>query len=144
VSLVGDIYRKAAFVVTYIGLESGVSQEGIQFARDLCDYAENCDKRLLHAIQRLRRSRFLGNGFPPPEHFVWQTVRLLLRHSWSGRVWIIQESLLNEKLQIICGRQHLQWCLLGCIAYLDLNLRIPTFAATDCLPVLTISFTKTR
>lgn len=52
-------------------------------------------------------------GFPPDEDPSWKYLRDLLRLPWSSRMWIVQESVLNQNMIMLCGRNQLPWSMLA-------------------------------
>lgn len=61
-------------------------------------------------------------------HGVANVVAALLSRSWWTRIWVVQELVLAQKVQIQCGRTTLDWgyfCLL-----VDASIKLPFFPAT--------------
>ena len=144
VALMGDIYRNAARVITYLG--PAVADEN----------EEKCGIALLQLLQRhfsdnyaliyeaggllpalLMKSKFPVVTLPEDlqdeadfdkEKYVVQGWRWLLQvaySQWARRLWIVQEQLLNQKLVMLHGSSLLSW---------DAVASIPLLFAVQLLP----------
>lgn len=78
VAIMGDIYRTASQVITYIGADRDNSRAAIELASALRDHAlgdfggpnQNTSEDLVKA------------GFPPPTDSAWEDLHSLLQRSW--------------------------------------------------------------
>jgi hypothetical protein len=130
VSQMGHIYRKASMVLTYIGPSTSTSRKGIELAEKLFSWAEKRRSPLSH--EKPPASFYKAHGFPLPDDVAWQGLHELMDRPWSSRVWIVQESLLNKKLEMLCGRTFIGRDLFGAIAFFALNSIVPQLATAGC------------
>ncbi|PMD13399.1 hypothetical protein NA56DRAFT_425026 [Hyaloscypha hepaticicola] len=129
VALMGEIYRKAERVITYLGpavLDEGEEKRGIALLQQLyvhfsADYDPICKAR------GLRRGHEMKHTFPvvnvPKElqketheldhqKCVFQGWRWLIRVAygeWTTRLWLVQEQLLNKEVVMLHGQSLLPW-----------------------------------
>jgi hypothetical protein len=125
VSMMGEIYRNAAQVITYIGPEKNDSNRAVDFACELLQYFfKNGDKDpRLHFIEELANI-----GLPPSSDGRWVALKALLLRGWSGRCWCAQEFLQNTQLTMMCGRKTIPDCfLLPDLVQRTFNRSLPTF-----------------
>jgi hypothetical protein len=125
VAIMGDIYRRAFAVITYIGPETDDSRAALRLAQSLQEFSERRGGGTWRDAHDMLEENFARHGFPPAQDPTWNALRLLMNRPWSSRVWIVQESLLNENLLMLCGRTAISWGLLGTLAHLSVNSRIP-------------------
>ncbi|KAK4169828.1 heterokaryon incompatibility protein-domain-containing protein [Cladorrhinum sp. PSN259] len=126
VAIMGDIYRHASRVVTYIGPEQDASSTSVEFARYLYKYAiskTSAPDPRLHSIDHLEEL-----GLPPITDPRWPALRALLLKGWASRCWCAHEFLLNENLIMMCGRVELrEWNLLAGIVELVFARQLPIY-----------------
>ncbi|KAG4429501.1 hypothetical protein IFR05_015018 [Cadophora sp. M221] len=131
VSVMGEIYRNAAQVITYIGAEKNNSNSAIDFACELLQYYyQNGDRDpRRHLVEE-----HSNIGLPPSSDSRWAALKALLLRRWSARCWCAQEFLQNTQLTMMCGRKTIPNCfLLPDLVQLSFNRSLPAFV----LPPLT-------
>lgn len=130
IPLMTNIYRLASAVVTYIGPEDDETSSAISLIQLLqkFHYDHGSDSKLdFRAIQNSHLEDF---GLPPSEHGCWAALRRLLRRPWSGRTWIVQESVVNETTIMLCGNTVIkEWNVFSQTVRLALNGKLPL----DCI-----------
>jgi hypothetical protein len=128
VSLMGEIYRNAARVITYLGpaaLDHDEENSGINLLRRLHEhFSDNFE--LIYEAGSLRSAYRMRTTFPvlnlPEEihdggkfskdNYVAQGWRWLLQVAygeWTQRLWIVQEQLLNKEIRMLHGSSLLSW-----------------------------------
>jgi hypothetical protein len=130
VTLMGDIYRKAYRVVTYISEGNEERWMGILLGIQLQQYVHKTyprppDPRIMD-VDRLEEL-----GFPHQSNPQWRYLRDVLRLPWSSRMWIVQETILNQNITMKCGRLEFPWSVLGEMSVLASRGYIPFLAITD-------------
>lgn len=133
VNIMGDIYRSATGVLTYIGPEADNSALGIEFAYELLQYwgrhvHQAPDPRLHTAAE------IVDLGLPSSDHPKWEALRKLITRGWVGRCWCAQEFVLNKNCMMICGRRPFKD-----VSTLPL---IVTLVFERCLPSFTLPSTS--
>jgi hypothetical protein len=130
IPLMKEIYEKASMVVTYIGPAAKHSEAGLKLAGNLIKF----DKKMVVTRGRspLRFLRFLetdyeSHGLPLPSDPAFAGLQELMNRSWSSRAWMVQESLLNNTLVMLCGRTAVEWLTLLHVAHLALSQLIPKY-----------------
>ncbi|KAG7106615.1 Heterokaryon incompatibility protein 6 like [Verticillium longisporum] len=129
VTLMGEIYRNAGRVLTYIGPEADDSASAIEFAANLVAYGVS---RLRHSDPRIHILEELPNlGLPAITSPRWQALRKVLTRTWVTRCWCGQEFLLNRNLTVMCGTTELRdWELFSKVrAQFRLSNLLPQFHA---------------
>ncbi|OCK81312.1 HET-domain-containing protein [Lepidopterella palustris CBS 459.81] len=125
VTLMGEIYQKAATVITYTGPEDNDTRPAIELAYQ-CMYclkhlwpdsmaaAPDPGEFVTELFQIISSDRRKEVGLPPVGDPKYRSLCRLLRMPWSSRAWIIQESVMNQKNMMMCGTVTLEnWGLLG-------------------------------
>ena len=133
VLLMGSIYQAASVVVTYIGEETDDTRHGLSLGYQILEYVHRNSKsppdpRLVRTNDDLV---MLELGFPPVDHPHWKALRSLTRRTWSTRAWMVQESLLNKNMKMLCGRVEINWYTLPDIARFTSEYRSPILAITS-------------
>jgi hypothetical protein len=130
VSLIGHVYSYARQVVTYIGEGTEERYIGILLGQSLLDYTGKSYPR--PPDPRLREpGRYTELGFPHPKDPSWGYLRAVFRLPWSSRMWIVQESVLNENMIMVCGRLQFPWSMLGDLEVLASGNMVSQIAISD-------------
>jgi hypothetical protein len=104
IQMIANIYRDATGVTTYIGPEAEGSEQALNFALRLDEYAtlhwnDPTDIQMTEDLHRLPEI-----GFPEPRHWLWEAFRSLLQRPWWSRAWIAQEFVLNKDNAFVCEK----------------------------------------
>ncbi|KAH8768520.1 heterokaryon incompatibility protein-domain-containing protein [Hyaloscypha finlandica] len=141
VALMGDTYRNAARVITYLGPAASHAEEekrGIDLLHRLYEHFTD-DYDLIYQASSLRQALLKTAEFPVttlPEEFQedhfdkgkyvaqgWRWLFQVAYGEWSRRLWIVQEQLLNEEIAMLRGSSLLSWDAVAMIPVLfGLNL----------------------
>ncbi|RBQ76817.1 hypothetical protein VDGD_07411 [Verticillium dahliae] len=124
VTLMGEIYKNASRVLTYIGPDADDSSSAIEFAANLVAFGVS---RLRHSDPRIHIPEELPNlGLPAITSPRWQALRKVLTRTWVTRCWCGQEFLLNRNLTVMCGTTELRdWELFSKVVRLVFARRLP-------------------
>ncbi|KAH7157707.1 heterokaryon incompatibility protein-domain-containing protein [Dactylonectria estremocensis] len=88
VRLMAEVYRSAKRVITYIGENTHDIDQGIMLANKL-----------------LAKS----GDIPADNDHAWASLRDFLTRPWCSRIWIVQESLHNPNMIMMCGDVEIDW-----------------------------------
>ncbi|KAK3318082.1 ankyrin and HET domain-containing protein [Apodospora peruviana] len=129
VSIMGQIYRTASRVVTYIGPDrDGAGALAVQFAQELANF----DRRQYHKHPRMRKilQRFTKPADDPrqrpPSDSRWAALRSLLSRGWPSRCWCAHEFLVNKNLLLMCGRVNIHdWSILMTVVLMVFRRELP-------------------
>ncbi|KAK3938721.1 heterokaryon incompatibility protein-domain-containing protein [Diplogelasinospora grovesii] len=113
VQLMAEIYRSASRVITYVGNDT----DNIKPAIDLAKRLILCSIELRATWTKIRvtpssaapyhtKYRLPSDGDP-----AWLPLRNFLGRPWYTRMWIVQESLLNKNVLMMCGKVEIPWWL---------------------------------
>ncbi|KAK3331783.1 heterokaryon incompatibility protein-domain-containing protein [Cercophora scortea] len=120
VGIMGNVYRTASRVVTYVGPEKEGSAMAIEFASTFFKLAVPPDGKGAEAT--LERTIIKKTDLPPVSDPRW----LALRPAGAGAP---TSSLLNDNLTMMCVRTELpHWLLLPSMAELVFNRKLPAYA----------------
>jgi hypothetical protein len=129
VALMGEIYREATRVITYLGpavLDEGEEKRGIALLQQLYVHF-SADYDPIYQARSMRKAYEMIPTFPvvnlPNElqeetheindqKCVFQGWRWLIRVAhgeWTTRLWLVQEQLLNEEVVMLHGQSLLPW-----------------------------------
>ncbi|KAK4098184.1 hypothetical protein N658DRAFT_526545, partial [Parathielavia hyrcaniae] len=134
IMLMGEVYRKARRVVTYIGDGDAYAQSAIAMAKKMMEWARPraptsslSDKSKQQYLELCTHLGIENNEWtvdPHPNPIV-QSIQMMLDASWSKRVWILQESLLNDSMIMMCGPHEMPWTMLDELGGLLSQRKLP-------------------
>ncbi|KAK3385601.1 heterokaryon incompatibility protein-domain-containing protein [Podospora didyma] len=90
VQQMADVYSRAHQVVAWIGLETEDSKVAFEFLRESFEFSPRNRKSLMEDPR-------------------WQSLEKLCQRPYWGRVWIVQEICLAQRLIVKCGESHIPW-----------------------------------
>jgi hypothetical protein len=106
VKLMAEIYRSASRVITYIGEDIANVKRGIDLAKKLVECSKELDTNISPAVgSRVYRKYDIPDRYDP----AWESLRDFLHRPWYTRIWIVQESLQNNKMLMMCGKTCMPW-----------------------------------
>ena len=106
VKLMAEIYRSARRVITYIGEDNANVEQGIDLAKKLL----LCSKELdTNPSDTALTSTYRKYNVPNVHDPAWYSLRDFLSRPWYTRIWIIQESLHNNNMLMMCGKVAIPW-----------------------------------
>jgi Heterokaryon incompatibility protein (HET) len=109
VKLMAEIYHSACRVITYVGEDVANVERGIDLASNLIRCSkelETCTPVTSNLADRVHRK----HGIPRNRyHPAWHSLRDFLHRPWYTRMWIIQESLHNDNMVMMCGKTSISW-----------------------------------
>jgi hypothetical protein len=123
VQLIGQIYRNAIRVITYIGPAAApdIEERGIRLVQQLyAHFKSTCDLLLdwgdiFNAWPRrkelpvLSLPDYLERDESPEIVTFWKWLAELAFGEWTMRLWIVQEQLLNKEIIVLRGPRLLLW-----------------------------------
>jgi hypothetical protein len=103
-----DTYRSASGVLVWLGESDEISQQAIQLIIVLA--ALPADVRRAMNPENMQNAdavaSSLGDSITPGH---WKSLELFFNRTWFTRVWIIQEVILAEKVNLLCGTDTMKW-----------------------------------
>ncbi|KAG7285902.1 hypothetical protein NEMBOFW57_008198 [Staphylotrichum longicolle] len=133
IQLMGEIYRKARRVITYIGDGDSYTQSAIAMAKKMMEWAQpraptfspaDTNQSYLNLCSHLGIESIESVIECHPNPSV-RSIQGMLDASWSMRVWILQESLLNDNVIMMCGRHEMPWTMLDELGALITQEKLP-------------------
>ncbi|KAI0414690.1 heterokaryon incompatibility protein-domain-containing protein [Xylaria grammica] len=107
VQMMSRIYKSAALVVAWLGLESDESDKAIQQLRDFTKLAfsamEQIDE-LESMFEAGQLEQAEGDELPPGRNIDFLPVKTLLERPWFDRIWVLQEAVLNDHTLFLAGQ----------------------------------------
>ncbi|KAK8217149.1 hypothetical protein M8818_001401 [Zalaria obscura] len=98
IPLMGQIYANAKDVCVWLGVEEANSNEAIQLIKDCCERGQvEC---FVYDESRTR---------------AWAALSSLMRRSWFGRRWILQEIVFARQASLHCGSANITWEEFECV-----------------------------
>src|ERR1700739_4526621 len=94
------IYRKARQVITYIGPDEPELHQGVVLAQNL--YMKYATRPQSELEQIAITSLVVRHDIRDDP--AWAPLRVLLRKQWTGRVWMVQEQVLNRNTLMVFGK----------------------------------------
>ncbi|KAK3305966.1 heterokaryon incompatibility protein-domain-containing protein [Chaetomium strumarium] len=119
VRLMDQVYTKAQQVITYIGEGDSNTQSAIALAEKMLAVGRASEPVTRHEKREERdkqQCELLGIEFtdfikPHPSPIVG-ALQSMLDAPWSRRLWIVQESVLNSHMLMMCGPHEMPWTML--------------------------------
>ena len=116
VQLMGSIYRSAKRVIVWLGDQSETSEMAMRFLPGLeaalsTYHGKSSANTIFNAQlgQELKSTHFV---LPPCKAAEWTSLSELFARPWFRRLWIVQEVVLGQEVQLQCGRSNLPWSTL--------------------------------
>lgn len=101
-----EIYRWARRVITYIGEDTANVERGIDLAKKLISCSEELNTHATPAVASPVYHKYnVPNIYDP----AWHSLRDFFCRPWYTRIWIIQESLHNNNMLMMCGKVIIPW-----------------------------------
>jgi hypothetical protein len=113
VELMRDIYAKATRVLTYIGPGGPDEHGAFDVAKGMLDFAQNSEL----GPRRYNEKDLIHAGVITTNDGRWRALKELVSREWSSRVWIVQESVLNDQTFIVCGNRLFRWDILPALCH---------------------------
>jgi hypothetical protein len=109
VSLMSTIYRNASGVVVYIAPEQPELHQGLALAQNLiAEYGLKSPSEIEQIAETTPLVRFDIEDDDP----AWVSLRMLVQKQWTGRVWMVQEQVVNHNTVMVFGKTCLPWIVL--------------------------------
>lgn len=124
VQLMGQIYSQAQRVITYIGEADSNTRSALALAEKMVELGRTSEPAVGHkrGERDERQCGLLGieyasalDGHPHP---AVRALQSMLDATWSRRLWIVQESVLNCDMLMMCGPHEMPWTMLQDIGLL--------------------------
>ncbi|KAF7541528.1 hypothetical protein G7Z17_g11953 [Cylindrodendrum hubeiense] len=106
VMLMAEVYQSAHRVITYIGENTLKVDRGINLANNLISCFEERRKTINSATVL---NVYAKHSIPSESDPDWASLRDFLDRSWYTRIWIIQESVQNPNMIMMCGDVEIDW-----------------------------------
>ena len=104
VPMMSTIYGRANRVVVWLGDASHdsdlIMNEG---------FMGSIVQKLESTVGRVRYSQLPGLGLPEKSDRLWLAIGNLLQRRWFSRLWIVQEVVLAQEIDVLCGRHSVAW-----------------------------------
>jgi Heterokaryon incompatibility protein (HET) len=103
IHLMSQIFKKASYVIAYIGEEADESHLAFETLLQIKMKAENPKTHLGS------HSPWGERHIPPSEDTAWEAIRALFARHYFRRVWIIAEIVLAIRIRVVCGKCSVGW-----------------------------------
>jgi hypothetical protein len=110
VAIMGEIFRKASKVITYMGAEAPTDVEGLELAR-LFQHLWRQIKESHMAHDSTAAWSFMKDQLPEHTSRCWRSMASIFYREWSTRLWMIQETTVNPNTLLVCGKHAIKWTL---------------------------------
>ncbi|KXX78936.1 Heterokaryon incompatibility protein 6, OR allele [Madurella mycetomatis] len=124
VQLMDQIYSKAQRVITYIGEADSNTRSALELAEKMVKLGWTSEPALGYCGQERDEQQcdLLGIGYTPSfeghPHPAVKALQSMLNAPWSRRLWIVQESVLNCDMLMMCGPHEMPWTMLHDLGFL--------------------------
>lgn len=106
IPLMAHIYADCPRVLVYLG----VQKEGSQMIPEFCDMMKSLSKTTkpdpnfsLHTGDQISIDRFSRLGIPEEKAQIWTAARNFFHRPWFSRIWVVQEVVLAQRVEMVCG-----------------------------------------
>lgn len=145
VGLMGKIYKTASKVMVYLGTSKPDDEMALDLLTKIYSHFEPLIATMeFHHVDKLRL-RFSDKDRVPPELCFevdaaskeWRAAMDIVYGFWNTRLWILQETCLNENMIMLKGKRTMSWGSIGGIALLQTVQLLP-FADVKRKLILTL------
>ncbi|KAF2028389.1 hypothetical protein EK21DRAFT_69926, partial [Setomelanomma holmii] len=102
IPLMAEIFRQAKMVLAW--LEGGATEKR---GLNPIDQLSRVPRAIMDESANAQRSGKPRTWEPPPED--QQAIRRFFRLAWFGRLWVVQEIVMNTGVILFCGAAHTSW-----------------------------------
>ncbi|KAJ8116079.1 hypothetical protein OPT61_g2429 [Boeremia exigua] len=125
IACMGAIYSQARQVLIYLGkLEPSV--EGA------IDSIRRLDQKFKFAYWSLLAYKLMRVVDEDRDKIYWKPIISLLNRPWFQRTWVVQETVLARKAQVVCGNQSITWAKLQRVVQSMILYKGATRLIPDC------------
>ena len=129
VVLMSKVYARAKSVITCLGPASADLNLALTHMECLWAYHKEHKDELVPDPRLSDNRRFAHLGLPPVTDLGWSSLKALLDQPWSQRLWLIQESLVNPSMLLLCGSRLIDWNRLVKVGHLTARGYLPWWTA---------------
>ncbi|KAI1130961.1 heterokaryon incompatibility protein-domain-containing protein [Nemania abortiva] len=106
VQIMSRIYKSAALVIAWLGLESDDSDDAIKQLQDVKELVSSA----MGQIDEIGNMFESGEGeeLPRRRTIDFLPVKRLLERPWFSRIWVLQEAVLNDDILFLTGQSCLE------------------------------------
>ncbi|KAH6619010.1 heterokaryon incompatibility protein-domain-containing protein [Boeremia exigua] len=130
ITLMGEIYSQARQVLIYLGKSDSSVEQALESISQL-DRKFKCTQ-LFGTVWQMFVFTIMSPVNEAKDNVNWKQVINLFQRPWFQRTWIVQETVLARKAQVICGGQSITWAklqrvVLGMSGYKAYTALIPEY-----------------
>ena len=108
ISMMRPVYHEASCVLVWLGEASEVEEGALAIMPAMTKILQKAVDDG-HAIDPARPDTFNSVGLPEPSHGIWCALGSLMTRPWFRRLWALQEVVLPEFVQVLCGSRTTSW-----------------------------------
>jgi hypothetical protein len=105
VAMMHDIYQTAEKVIVWLGEVPGDIEQAVQAIPDIQEALANAGG----GIMLLSKANFAHWGLPELDSPIWAALYKILSSPWFERLWTLQEVVLAQRIEILCGKTFIDW-----------------------------------
>ena len=108
IPMMRTVYREASSVLVWLGEASALEEGALAIMPGVTKILQKAvDDR--HYLDPDLPDTFNSVGLPEPSHGVWLALGSLMMRPWFRRLWTLQEAVLPEIVQVLCGSKTTSW-----------------------------------
>jgi hypothetical protein len=115
IPLMRQIYAQASVVYVWVGEATRLEEEAFSSLPKIteslgqADESSNLNQYWVPTV----KLKYAELGLPVSESPIWPALGQIFNRSWFTRLWILQEVLLANEIEVFCGSAHVPWTVLA-------------------------------
>ena len=108
IAMMRTVYCEASSVLVWLGKASELEEGALAIMPAITKILQKTvDNR--HELDPDLPDTFNSVGLPEPSHGIWSALGSLMMKPWFRRLWTLQEVVLPEIVQVLCGNRTTSW-----------------------------------
>lgn len=126
VLLMSKIYERARNTVVWLGVEADNSNSALETLLDIRFALRYHSEEKAPDVEDFARL-----SLPQPDSPKWSDLREFLSRPWFHRVWVLQEAVLQRRVEMVCGSRCISWHDMAMFAYFMVNYDLEQFMGLE-------------
>ena len=108
ISMMRTVYYEASCVLVWLGEASELEEGALAIMQAVTKILQKAVDTQ-HMLDPDLPGTFSSVGLPEPSHGIWSAFGSLMSRPWFRRLWTLQEVVLPEIIQVLCGSKSTNW-----------------------------------
>ncbi|KAK4195558.1 heterokaryon incompatibility protein-domain-containing protein, partial [Triangularia verruculosa] len=110
VKMMGDVYRKAAHTVVWLGRGDEYAKDAVTTISKIAAYPRDVfAQSKITPFRRQDPAIYEASNLLYTSWMEWCSLAAFFKRQWFSRLWIVQEVILSRELSLLCGSHNISW-----------------------------------